>query len=159
VTESRTVLKSEFIRVLQIRNSFYAEQQLYTALLSCQRRLSPEVTVFHEMRQSECIYGCEKAQQAAKYIQAYAVAEKMDIDFAELLSALPYPEVAEDSDAFPNMSLSSSPESTDVAGSTTTTMVSSACMNAHLRKEAISEADFKNWKDRYVPCKFPHCPY
>lgn len=152
VTESRTVLKSEFVRVLQIRNSFYAEQQLYTALLS-RRSLSPEVTIFYEMRQSECIYGCEKAQQAAQYIQAYAAAEKMSINFEALLSALPYPEVVEEGDTYLTTSLSSSSGSTvNVEGSTT--MVSSANKSAHLRKEAITEADFNNWKDRCV-CTLP----
>lgn len=140
------MLKGEFVRVLQIRNSFYAEQQLYTALL-CQRGLSPEVTIFYEMRQSECMYGCEKAQEAAQYIQAYAAAEKMSIDFDALLSALPYPEIVEEGDAFLATSVSSSSGcSTDVAGSTT--MVSSSGKGAHLRKEAISETDFNNWKNR-----------
>ncbi|KAF5351088.1 hypothetical protein D9756_008357 [Leucocoprinus leucothites] len=159
VTESRSVLANEFVRVLRIRNSFYAEQQLYTGLLSCQRRLSPEVTIFYEMRQSECVYGCEKAQQAAQYVQAYAAAQRMDVDFNELLSALPYPEVVEERDALLTGSLSSSPGSTDVTGSTT--MVSSAGKDSLSRKEIISEADFKNWKDRWVfqashrPIRYP----
>ncbi|KAF9450198.1 hypothetical protein P691DRAFT_758368 [Macrolepiota fuliginosa MF-IS2] len=146
VTDSRTVVKGEFVRVLQIRNSFYAEQQLYAALL-CQRGLSPEVTIFYEMRQSECAYGCDKAQEAAQYIQSYGSTEKMSIDFEVLLSVLPYPEVVEEADTFLTTS-SSSGSSTDLTSSET--MVSSAGKNAHLRKEAISEADFNNWKDRWI---------
>lgn len=146
------MLKSEFLRVLQIRNSFYAEEQLYHALLG-QRGLSPEVTIFYEMRQSECIYGCEKAQQAADYAQVYATKEKLSVDFAALFSALPYPEVAVDeegSSLFP--SVSSSPESSSGMVGSSTTMVSSAGKAGHLRKEVISEADFNSWKDRYALC-------
>jgi hypothetical protein len=102
------------------------------------------------MRQSECAYGCEKAQQAAQYIQVYAAAQKMPIEFKELLSALPYPEVTEENDTLLSIGASSSPGSTNVAGDTTVTMVSSAGQGARLRKEAISEVDFNNWKDRWV---------
>ncbi|KAJ3563128.1 hypothetical protein NP233_g9146 [Leucocoprinus birnbaumii] len=151
VSESRSVLESEFVRVLRIRNSFYAEQQLYTALLSRQRGISPEVTISYEMRQSECIYGCEKAQQAVQYIQAYGVAQRMNANFAELLLALPYPEVVEERDSFLTRSLSSSTESTTMTGSTTlVSIVSSTGKGDHSRKEVISEADFKSWKDRWM---------
>ncbi|KXN91794.1 hypothetical protein AN958_11944 [Leucoagaricus sp. SymC.cos] len=152
VTESRSVLKSEFIRVLQIRNSFYAEQQLFTSLLSRQQSLSPEVTIFYEMRQSECAYGCEKAQQATQYIQFYAAAQRMDVDFAALFSALPYPEVLEEDGFFLSRSVSPSPGSNNVTSNMnmTTTMVSNVGKAAHLRKEAISDAGFENWRDRYV---------
>ncbi len=134
--------------MLQIRNSLYAEEQLYSALLN-QPRLSPEVTIFYEMRQSECIYAREKAEQAADYVQAFAARERLSVDFKELLSALRYPEVVDGGDGSLFSGVSSSPESSSgIAGSTT--MVSSASKAGHRRKQVISEADFNNWKDRYV---------
>ncbi|EKM76522.1 hypothetical protein AGABI1DRAFT_131343 [Agaricus bisporus var. burnettii JB137-S8] len=150
ITDSRTVLKREFCRVLEIRNSFYAEQQLYTALLSSLPRLLPEVTIFYETRQTECCYGCEKAQGAAKYIQAYAATEGISIDFEELLSALPYPEVM-DEEGTTSLFTQSSDSSRGSTRDGSTTMVSSIrneSKSTHLRKEAITETDYHDWKDR-----------
>jgi len=148
ITDSTSALRSEFVRVLYIRNSFYAEQQLYKALLSCQERLSSEVRIFYEMRRSECVYGCEKAQQAVQYAQDYAAAQGMDVNFTELLTALSYPEVAEESDGFLIPNVPSSSESTDVAGSMSMTMVSNTGQGSCLSKQIISETYFKNWRDR-----------
>lgn len=99
------------------------------------------------MRQSECAYGCEKAQQAIRYAQAYAAAQGMDVNFTELLSSLPYPDVVEERDGFLIANITSS-ESTDVVGSMSMTLVSSTGKGSQLPKEVISEAYFKNWKDR-----------
>jgi len=148
ITDSTSALRSEFVRVLYIRNSFYAEQQLYKALLSCQERLSSEVRIFYEMRRSECVYGCEKAQQAVQYAQDYAAAQGMDVNFTELLTALSYPEVAEESDGFLIPNVPSSSDSTDVAGSTSMTMMSNTGQGSRLSKQIISETYFKNWRDR-----------
>ena len=148
ITDSTSALRSEFVRVLYIRNSFYAERQLYKALLSCQERLSSEVRIFYEMRRSECAYGCEKAQQAVQYAQDYAAAQGMDVNFTELLTALSYPEVAEESDGFLIPNVPSSSDSTDVAGSTSMTMMSNTGQGSRLSKQIISETYFKNWKDR-----------
>jgi len=97
------------------------------------------------MRRSECAYGCEKAQQAVQYAQDYATAQGMDVNFTELLAALPY---AEESDGFLIPNVTSSSESTDVAGSMSMTMVSNAGQRSRLSKQIISETYFKNWKDR-----------
>jgi len=100
------------------------------------------------MRRSECAYGCEKAQQAVQYAQDYAVAQGMDVNFTELLMALPPPAVAEESNGFLIANITSSSESTDVAGSMTT--VSSTGQGARLSKQILSDTYFRNWKDRWV---------
>lgn len=151
VTDSRSVLQGEFVRVLHIRNSFYAEHQISIGLLS-QQDLSPASTILYEMRQSECLYGCEKAQAAADFIRSYAKDFKLSIDFASLLAAFPYPEATDgDRETFSNLSPATSPTSTirgDVSVDTTAASSSGKVADPH--KEAISEADFKNWKDRWV---------
>jgi hypothetical protein len=110
----------------------------------------PEVTIFYETRQTECCYGCEKAQAAAKYIQTYASDEGMSINFKELLSALPYPEVT-DEESTTSLLKQSSDSSMRSTMDGSATMVSSSRIESksiQLQKEAITETDFHDWKDR-----------
>ena len=83
-----------------------------------------------------------------QYAQDYAAAQGMEVNFTELLTALSYPEVAEESDGFLIPNVPSSSDSTDVAGSTSMTMMSNTGQGSRLSKQIISETYFKNWKDR-----------
>lgn len=85
-----------------------------------------------------------------KYVQAYAAAEGMSIDFEELLSALPYPEVIEEENTKSPITESSdgSMGSTANGSSTVVSSTPDESKSSRLRKEAITETDYHNWKDR-----------